>query len=484
MYRKNTAGQFIHVQGVDATTGGIKTGVSWTVRRCIDGTFAAATGTATEDGSTGWYKFALSQADTNGNDIGFNFTGTGAVPQTINILTTAADPSDGVRFGLTALPNAVPGAAGGGLIAGTNASLDITGALTVGGGIAVTQSSTNQAGISVVGNGTGHGVKIYGGNGNTSTGLLITSLASGAGNGLVLGDTGTGLSLQASGPVFLAGTVTATDAANDIRGIQVAGYAAGVGPLSPIRTGTCQSGSTSTTIKLDSGASATDHYYDEVLIYLTGGTGVGQSRYARKDYDGTFKTLSVNRAWTTTPDNTTTFALLPNDSAWDEYGADHTTAGTVGNIVTVSLPEIAAGANGGLLKIGSNIGTISLSGGLTIGNALTIGTNLTVSGSVSLASLSVSGATAFVGALTATNASNDVRLGATENAAVATAWGASVVGNGRTRDMYLQGMTNKVAFDTPVAGQYTIYASDDTSVLISGVFTTAAVSPVVSLDPT
>jgi mRNA-degrading endonuclease toxin of MazEF toxin-antitoxin module len=92
MFKKNTAGQFIHFQGVDASTGGIKSGVSWTVRRCIDGTFAAATGTASEDGTTGWYKFALSQADTNGNNIAFNFTGTGAVPQTVNILTDGAAP--------------------------------------------------------------------------------------------------------------------------------------------------------------------------------------------------------------------------------------------------------------------------------------------------------------------------------------------------------------------------------------------------------
>lgn len=102
MFRKNTAGQFIHVQGVDATTGGIKSGVTWTVRRCIDGTFAAATGTATEDGTTGWYKLALSQADTNGDNIGFSFTGSGAVPQTINIVTTACDPTSSI-FGLSDL---------------------------------------------------------------------------------------------------------------------------------------------------------------------------------------------------------------------------------------------------------------------------------------------------------------------------------------------------------------------------------------------
>lgn len=92
MYRKNTAGQFVHFQGIDSSTGGIKSGVTWTMRRCIDGTFAAGGGTVTEDGTTGWYKCALAQADTNGNNIGFNFTGTGAVPQTINIITDGSPP--------------------------------------------------------------------------------------------------------------------------------------------------------------------------------------------------------------------------------------------------------------------------------------------------------------------------------------------------------------------------------------------------------
>lgn len=105
MYRKNTASQFIAFQGVDATTGGIKSGVTWTIRRCIDGTFAAATGTATEDGTTGWYKFAMSQADTNGNNIEFNFTGTGAVPQTVNILTDGSPPDINVK---TWISGAIP----------------------------------------------------------------------------------------------------------------------------------------------------------------------------------------------------------------------------------------------------------------------------------------------------------------------------------------------------------------------------------------
>lgn len=119
MYRKNVASQFFCFQGVDASTGSIKSGVTWTVRRCIDGTFAAGGGTVTEDSTNGWYKYAMSQADTNGNDISFNFTGADAVPQTVNILTTACDPSAVTNFGMTALPAVATGNAGAVLTAGT-----------------------------------------------------------------------------------------------------------------------------------------------------------------------------------------------------------------------------------------------------------------------------------------------------------------------------------------------------------------------------
>lgn len=142
MFRKNTTGQFIHIQGVDATTGGIKSGVTWTIRRCIDGTFAAATGTATEDGTAGWYKFAMSQADTNGNDIGFNFTGTGAIPQTVNIVTTACDPTTATNFGITALPAVASGSAGAVLIDGAG-----TAAISNSAGKVLLQ--TTQAGVTI-----------------------------------------------------------------------------------------------------------------------------------------------------------------------------------------------------------------------------------------------------------------------------------------------------------------------------------------------
>jgi hypothetical protein len=70
-------------------------------------------------------------------------------------------------------------------------------------------------------------------------------------------------------------------------------------------------------------------------------------------------------------------------------------------------------------------------------------------------------------------------------AANAAAWGASVVGNSRTRDMYLQGLSNKIAFAADGL-TYTLYASDDTTVLFSGTATRLATSVggLRSVDPT
>lgn len=95
MYLKNTSGQFVCFQLLLTASGAIATGLTPAVRRCIDGTFAAGGGTITEDTGTGGYKYAMSQADSNGNNISFFFTATGAIPVCINILTTTANPTTG-----------------------------------------------------------------------------------------------------------------------------------------------------------------------------------------------------------------------------------------------------------------------------------------------------------------------------------------------------------------------------------------------------
>lgn len=113
MYRKNLIHQWIYFSLVNATTGAALTGATVTAKRSIDGAAqASATGTVTEDAG-GQYHLDTTAADTNGNNIGFLFTATNAIPVSIMIVTTAADPTDSVRFGLTALPNAAAGASTG-----------------------------------------------------------------------------------------------------------------------------------------------------------------------------------------------------------------------------------------------------------------------------------------------------------------------------------------------------------------------------------
>lgn len=153
MLRKNVAGQILCFAGINATTGAALTGATFSVRRAIDGTFAAGGGTITEDTGLGFYKCALSQADTNGNDLAFFFTATNAIPVCINVLTTAADPSDTVRFGLTALPNAAAEASGGLYTRGTGAgqiAQDANGNIRANIDTIKTQTVTCAAGVTVL----------------------------------------------------------------------------------------------------------------------------------------------------------------------------------------------------------------------------------------------------------------------------------------------------------------------------------------------
>jgi hypothetical protein len=71
---------------------------------------------------------------------------------------------------------------------------------------------------------------------------------------------------------------------------------------------TAQAGSTSTTIVLAAASSGTDDVYNGRYITITGGTGSGQRRVIT-DYVGATKVATVNSAWTTTPDATSTYTI-------------------------------------------------------------------------------------------------------------------------------------------------------------------------------
>jgi hypothetical protein len=111
------------------------------------------------------------------------------------------------------------------------------------------------------------------------------------------------------GPIILHATATGADDADAIYPV-VANN-----PQLPlfVRSGTAQSGSTSV-IRLDSGASATDDFYSRTLIYIYSGTGANQARNITS-YNGTTKDANVDYPFLTAPDNTSKFIILPTDSS-------------------------------------------------------------------------------------------------------------------------------------------------------------------------
>lgn len=123
--------------------------------------------------------------------------------------------------------------------------------------------------------------------------------------------------------------------------------------LQPIRRNTAQAGAAGS-ITLDASASATTDFYKYQQVYLISGTGAGQARQITA-YNGTTKVATVDPAWTTAPDNTSVFMLLPlgidaatlvqiADAVWDEARSGHATAGTFGEFVNANVEQISGDA--------------------------------------------------------------------------------------------------------------------------------------------
>lgn len=112
--------------------------------------------------------------------------------------------------------------------------------------------------------------------------------------------------MDASVGAVAANAITAASIADGA--IDRATFAPDTG-LQTTRSATAQAGSTSTTLVLDAGASATTDFYVGEWTMLTGGTGSGQTRLCTA-YNGTTKTATVTPAWAVTPDATSTFAVL------------------------------------------------------------------------------------------------------------------------------------------------------------------------------
>jgi hypothetical protein len=128
--------------------------------------------------------------------------------------------------------------------------------------------------------------------------------------------------------------------------------------LQSLFSGTATAGAAST-ITLPAGASAIDSFYNNALLFISGGTGVGQSRTITT-YVGATRVATVSPAWVTVPDATSVVAIVPQgaasatlsaadidqivDEVWDEALAGHVAAGTTGEAQN-TIDDILADTN-------------------------------------------------------------------------------------------------------------------------------------------
>lgn|SRR5574340_9889 len=94
--KKNVSGQFVGAQMINASTGAAFTGsvtVSVTGDAGIQAPGSVGSGACTHEGN-GYHTYAPAQAETNYDLVAFTFTGTGAVPVTVQIYTSFPQTGD------------------------------------------------------------------------------------------------------------------------------------------------------------------------------------------------------------------------------------------------------------------------------------------------------------------------------------------------------------------------------------------------------
>lgn len=195
----------------------------------------------------------------------------------------------------------------------------------------------------------GQGVASVQGNVTGSVASVTGSVASIANNGITAGSFAAG-----------SGAVVAAAVWDSLRASHV--VAGSFGRSNQInRDGTATAGAAGT-ITLDGAASAVDDFYNNAILAIIGGTGVGQSRII-SDYAGATKIATVNGNWVTTPDATSVFAIsafgsVPGataptaadvaDAVWDEARSGHVAAGSFGEGVS-SVQGSLTGSVGSVL---------------------------------------------------------------------------------------------------------------------------------------
>ena len=178
---KNTGGQSIGAQMISATDGSAFTGAVTVYVTGDAGTQAAGSvgsGACTHEGN-GYHTYAPAQAETNYNLIAFTFTGSGAIPATVQVQTVGGDVYAALTAGVTLADDAITAAKFDESTAFPLAAAD-TGATAVartGADSDTLESLSDQldlidAGVGSIGSGTGAALNFAATGDNTAAPLL------------------------------------------------------------------------------------------------------------------------------------------------------------------------------------------------------------------------------------------------------------------------------------------------------------------------
>lgn len=367
---------------------GAASATSITLATMTAGTWATG-GFVAVDGTNlpGVYQLGLPDAAlaTGANSVVVMLKGaTNMAPVLMEIQLTDIDINDGVRAGLTALPNVASGSAGAIPTTGTGANqISLSSGLVTLAGVthtgAVIPTVTTVTNSPILATGTASA-----GAANTIT--LQTAVGA---NNVIVGASinivgGTGIGQTRGVIAYDNSTKIATvDRPFTVTPDNTSVYVVAGGQVQPILTlnaGTAQAGA-STSITLASGASATDNLYNECSVQIVGGTGVGQIR-AITGYVGSTKVATVDRAWSTNPDSTSIYVVvLANLAATNGSGAISTVSavsgavgsvtGNVGGNVVGTVASVTGNVGG---NVTGSVGSVTGSVG-SVTSAVTVGTN-------------------------------------------------------------------------------------------------------------
>ena len=356
--RKNVASQVIGAQMVSASDGSAFTGsvtVSVTGDAGTQATGSVGSGACTHEGN-GYHTYAPAQGETNYDLVAFTFTGTGAVPVTVQVYTSYPQTGDTyARVGAPAGASVSADVAAvksdtAAILVDTGTTLDVRiPAALVGGRMdcnvgAISSDATAADNAEAFFDGTG-----YAGTGNTiPTVSSVTAIAAG-------GITASSIAADAIGASELAADAIAEIADgvwDEARSGHVTDGSFGQA-FQAVDSGTAQGGGTNT-ITLRAGYSSGDDRIRGAFVFILSGTGAGQGNTVNA-YNNTSKVATCDNDWEVQPDNTSVYLVYAGsaspttaaiatavaDQVWEEAIADH--SGTSGS----TAEQLAAAGAGG-----------------------------------------------------------------------------------------------------------------------------------------